>query len=143
MTEQPPPPTGEPEKLPAPPQASAQVPESPARETPAADTFKERWAAMDQKPQVSTMRTFGCPGTIAKPDDHEDAYYACVNIISDDINAAVSGGRFPDPGTATDSGRDGNWVITGTHTGVGAIFYTCNASRVGQGKYRITWSPNK
>lgn len=72
-------------------------------------------------------------------DDRQDAYYACVDVIGRDVDAGAI--RFEDASEATYEGTDGNWVIRGQYDLLGPISFTCSATRVSDGQYRISWYP--
>lgn len=72
--------------------------------------------------------------------DASDAYYACVDKISRELPAA----HFPAPGDAKYSGVEGSWTISGSYTLpriATTVQWTCTASRVSAGLYRVKWSP--
>jgi hypothetical protein len=73
----------------------------------------------------------------AAQDDASDAHYACVDKILTDTRADIT---FPGPGDVSYAGSDGQWTITGEWTQFGELIpYTCRASRVSEGLYRVTW----
>ena len=73
----------------------------------------------------------------ASKDDASDAYYACVDVMSREVIHGVYG----EPGDQQYQGRKGNWTITGTFMGAlgDPVPYTCTATRMTDGTYRITW----
>ena len=86
---------------------------------------------------AAALAAFALAGCSSANADSQDAYYACVDVMAREVMDPTWG----DPGAQSYVGSDGAWTITGTFIGAlgDPIPYTCKATRVSEGRYKVTW----